>query len=77
MAAPFAFTQMIWRSKGSSTPTLNTAEATTMGSRQGYDVVVDVDAEGDLGHTDLNDDLEFHNSSKLHVTIPPASTRLT
>ncbi|KAK4541678.1 hypothetical protein LTR36_007822 [Oleoguttula mirabilis] len=34
-----------------------------MGSRQGYDVVVDVDAEGDLGHTDLNDDLEFHNST--------------
>ena len=52
-----------------------------MANRQGYDVVVDVDAEvsseecgacagantentqGDLGHTDLNDDLEFHNSS--------------
>lgn len=51
-----------------------------MSGRQGYDVVVDVDAEvgdtgkcdrqhaltrqqGDLGHTDLNDDLEFHNSS--------------
>ncbi|KAK0918904.1 hypothetical protein LTR91_008696 [Friedmanniomyces endolithicus] len=34
-----------------------------MAGRQGYDVVVDVDAEGDLGHTDLNDDLEFHDSS--------------
>ncbi|KAF2160777.1 hypothetical protein M409DRAFT_70114 [Zasmidium cellare ATCC 36951] len=34
-----------------------------MANRQGYDVVVDVDAEGDLGHTDLNDDLEFHNST--------------
>ncbi|KAK5175400.1 uncharacterized protein LTR77_000539 [Saxophila tyrrhenica] len=34
-----------------------------MSGRQGYDVVVDVDAEGDLGHTDLNDDLEFHNST--------------
>ncbi|KAH9826116.1 protein YIP5-like [Teratosphaeria destructans] len=34
-----------------------------MATRQGYDVVVDVDAEGDLGQTDMNDDLEFHNSS--------------
>ncbi|WPG97759.1 Hypothetical protein R9X50_00054000 [Acrodontium crateriforme] len=34
-----------------------------MSGRQGYDVVVDVDAEGDLGHTDLDDDLEFHNST--------------
>ncbi|KAK0934420.1 hypothetical protein LTR29_014011 [Friedmanniomyces endolithicus] len=34
-----------------------------MAGRQGYDVVVDVDAEGDLGHTDLNDDLEFHDST--------------
>ncbi|KAM3423605.1 Protein YIP [Cercospora zeina] len=34
-----------------------------MAGRGGYDVVVDVDAEGDLGHTDLNDDLEFHNST--------------
>ncbi|KAI5357753.1 Putative Yip1 domain, protein Yip5/YIPF1/YIPF2 [Septoria linicola] len=34
-----------------------------MANRGGYDVVVDVDAEGDLGHTDLNDDLEFHNST--------------
>lgn len=32
----------------------------------GYDVVVDVDDEGDLGHTDLAD-LEFHPSS----TKPP------
>ncbi|MCJ1313477.1 hypothetical protein MMC25_007155 [Agyrium rufum] len=33
-----------------------------MASR-GYDVVVDVDAEGDLGHTDLQEDLEFHSST--------------
>ncbi|KZZ95177.1 Yip1 domain family [Ascosphaera apis ARSEF 7405] len=32
-------------------------------SNRGYDVVVDVDAEGDLGHTDLQDDLEFHQSN--------------
>ncbi|KAH9908600.1 hypothetical protein F4778DRAFT_717842 [Xylariomycetidae sp. FL2044] len=32
-------------------------------SGAGYDVVVDVDDEGDLGHTDLQEDLEFHNSS--------------
>ncbi|KAI9846586.1 MAG: hypothetical protein M1837_003827 [Sclerophora amabilis] len=29
----------------------------------GYDVVVDVDDEGDLGHTDLQEDLEFHSSN--------------
>ncbi|KAK2067555.1 hypothetical protein P8C59_001289 [Phyllachora maydis] len=28
----------------------------------GYDAVVDVDEEGDLGHTDLQEDLEFHAS---------------
>ncbi|KAF2122176.1 Yip1 domain-containing family [Lophiotrema nucula] len=28
-----------------------------------YDVVVDVDQEGDLGHTDLQEDLEFHSSN--------------
>ncbi|KAL1997269.1 hypothetical protein VTN49DRAFT_7301 [Thermomyces lanuginosus] len=32
-------------------------------SNRGYDVVVDVDAEGDLGHTDLQEDLEFHPSN--------------
>ncbi|PYH79921.1 Yip1 domain family [Aspergillus uvarum CBS 121591] len=32
-------------------------------ANQGYDVVVDVDAEGDLGHTDLQEDLEFHRSN--------------
>ncbi|KAK4100826.1 Yip1-domain-containing protein [Parathielavia hyrcaniae] len=32
-------------------------------SRSGYDAVVDVDDEGDLGHTDLQDDLEFHPSN--------------
>ncbi|KAF2667165.1 Yip1-domain-containing protein [Microthyrium microscopicum] len=34
-----------------------------MASNRGYDVVVDVDTEGDLGHTDLQEDLEFHNSN--------------
>ncbi|OTB13213.1 hypothetical protein K445DRAFT_25023 [Daldinia sp. EC12] len=29
----------------------------------GYDAVVDIDDEGDLGHTDLQEDLEFHNSN--------------
>ncbi|KAI1148807.1 YIPF1 protein [Nemania diffusa] len=29
----------------------------------GYDAVVDVDDEGDLGHTDLQEDLEFHSST--------------
>ncbi|KAF2762135.1 Yip1-domain-containing protein [Pseudovirgaria hyperparasitica] len=33
-------------------------------ANRGYDVVVDVDAEGDLGHTDLQEDpLEFHSSN--------------
>ncbi|KIH88946.1 hypothetical protein SPBR_07534 [Sporothrix brasiliensis 5110] len=32
-------------------------------SNAGYDAVVDVDDEGDLGHTDLREDLEFHNSN--------------
>ncbi|KAL2272594.1 hypothetical protein FJTKL_06266 [Diaporthe vaccinii] len=34
-----------------------------MSGGAGYDAVVDVDDEGDLGHTDLQDDLEFHNSN--------------
>ncbi|KAI8945836.1 hypothetical protein F4801DRAFT_566902 [Xylaria longipes] len=29
----------------------------------GYDAVVDIDDEGDLGHTDLQEDLEFHTST--------------
>ncbi|GAP93247.1 putative Yip1 domain family [Rosellinia necatrix] len=29
----------------------------------GYDAVVDIDDEGDLGHTDLQEDLEFHASN--------------
>lgn len=33
----------------------------------GYDAVVDVDEEGDLGHTDLQD-LEFHQSSEPYFT---------
>ncbi|KAL9943262.1 Protein yipf2 [Verticillium nonalfalfae] len=32
-------------------------------SGSGYDAVVDVDDDGDLGHTDLQDDLEFHSSN--------------
>ncbi|KAI1775328.1 Yip1-domain-containing protein [Hypoxylon cercidicola] len=32
-------------------------------SNSGYDAVVDIDDEGDLGHTDLQEDLEFHNSN--------------
>lgn len=39
-------------------------------ANRGYDVVVDVDTEGDLGHTDLqDDDLEFHSSSMLLQTL--------
>ncbi|KAK7734957.1 hypothetical protein SLS53_007734 [Cytospora paraplurivora] len=37
-------------------------------SGSGYDAVVDVDDEGDLGHTDLQDDLEFHNSNFSETT---------
>ncbi|TLS29982.1 hypothetical protein PpBr36_02868 [Pyricularia pennisetigena] len=33
-----------------------------------YDAVVDIDDEGDLGHTDLQDDLEFHNSTFSETT---------
>ncbi|KAI1823852.1 Yip1-domain-containing protein [Xylaria intraflava] len=36
----------------------------------GYDAVVDVDDESDLGHTDLQEDLEFHTSTFTN----PAST---
>jgi len=32
-------------------------------ANRGYGVVVDVDTEGDLGHTDLQEDLEFHSST--------------
>ncbi|KAI1358766.1 Yip1-domain-containing protein [Xylaria arbuscula] len=32
-------------------------------SGAGYDAVVDVDDDGDLGHTDLQEDLEFHSST--------------
>lgn len=40
-------------------------------SGAGYDVVVDIDEEGDLGHTDLQEDLEFHSSN---FTTDPSST---
>ncbi|KAJ8071323.1 hypothetical protein OCU04_001658 [Sclerotinia nivalis] len=41
-------------------------------SGAGYDVVVDVDEEGDLGHTDLQEDLSFHNSN---FEANPSSSR--
>jgi hypothetical protein len=40
-------------------------------SGAGYDAVVDVDDEGDLGHTDLQEDLEFHTSN-FNETTPGA-----
>ncbi|KAI1205717.1 Yip1-domain-containing protein [Annulohypoxylon truncatum] len=40
----------------------------------GYDAVVDVDDEGDLGHTDLQEDLEFHNSNFGDTSRKGAST---
>ncbi|KAL8911203.1 MAG: hypothetical protein Q9171_003609 [Xanthocarpia ochracea] len=47
-------------------------------ANRGYDVVVDVDDhEGDLGHTDLQEDLEFHSSNFNDTNsskIPPDST---
>ncbi|RYP82680.1 hypothetical protein DL769_001587 [Monosporascus sp. CRB-8-3] len=42
-------------------------------SGAGYDAVVDVDDEGDLGHTDLQEDLEFHNSNFSETA--PGGTR--
>lgn len=47
-------------------------------ANRGYDVVVDVDDhEGDLGHTDLQEDLEFHSSNfndPSHTSkFPPSS----
>ncbi|KAF1811776.1 Yip1 domain family [Eremomyces bilateralis CBS 781.70] len=52
-------------------------------ANRGYDVVVDVDQEGeDLGRTDLQEDLEFHSSNFDEPTsrrnkIAPDSTPLT
>ena len=34
-------------------------------SSEDYNVVIDVDDEGDLGDLEFNQDLEFHRSSKL------------
>jgi len=34
-----------------------------MSGGAGYDAVVDIDDESDLGHTDLQEDLEFHTSN--------------
>ncbi|KAF2502808.1 Yip1-domain-containing protein [Lophium mytilinum] len=49
-------------------------------ANRGYDVVVDVDQEGDLGHTDLQEDLEFHSSNfedqPSRTKIAPDSTTL-
>ncbi|KAI1849358.1 hypothetical protein JX265_012081 [Neoarthrinium moseri] len=62
------------RIEGSPKPAasrLRTASVLNM-SGAGYDAVVDVDDEGDLGHTDLQEDLEFHNST---FTAPSNSTR--
>ncbi|KEY70877.1 hypothetical protein S7711_00723 [Stachybotrys chartarum IBT 7711] len=46
-------------------------------SGSGYDAVVDVDDDGDLGHTDLQEDLEFHTSNFNDTTPgnrkPPSS----
>ncbi|KAK2678119.1 hypothetical protein RAB80_006859 [Fusarium oxysporum f. sp. vasinfectum] len=46
-------------------------------SGSGYDAVVDVDDEGDLGHTDLQEDLEFHtsnfNDTNPNTRKPPSS----
>ncbi|KAF4959191.1 hypothetical protein FGADI_1835 [Fusarium gaditjirri] len=46
-------------------------------SGSGYDAVVDVDDEGDLGHTDLQEDLEFHTSNfddtNPNTRKPPSS----
>ncbi|KAI1297978.1 Yip1-domain-containing protein [Xylaria venustula] len=48
----------------------------------GYDAVVDVDDDGDLGHTDLQEDLEFHTSTFTDASTtgrkytPSASTGL-
>ncbi|ORY16823.1 Yip1 domain-containing family [Clohesyomyces aquaticus] len=39
-------------------------------ANRGYDVVVDVDQEGDLGHTDLQEDLEFHSSNFENTQTP-------
>ncbi|KAK7228735.1 hypothetical protein V2G26_000905 [Clonostachys chloroleuca] len=48
-------------------------------SRSGYDAVVDIDDEGDLGHTDLQEDLEFHTSNfdnTAHGSRKPPSAGL-
>lgn len=42
-------------------------------ANRGYDVVVDVDTEGDLGHTDLQEDLEFHSSN---FEVPQSRTKI-
>ncbi|RKF57404.1 Protein YIP5 [Erysiphe neolycopersici] len=41
----------------------------------GYDVVVDVDEDGDLGHTDLQEDLEFHSSNFNNEASTISSSR--
>ncbi|RMZ84025.1 hypothetical protein DV737_g1369, partial [Chaetothyriales sp. CBS 132003] len=54
----------------------NSHIATVKMANRGYDVVVDIDVdqEGDLGHTDLrDDDLEFHDSD---FTNPPLNRKI-
>ncbi|KAH7327902.1 Yip1 domain-containing protein [Stachybotrys elegans] len=56
-------------------------------SGSGYDAVVDIDDDGDLGHTDLQEDLEFHTSNFNDTTpghrkpptsgLPPPATAST
>lgn len=57
--APFSYWQTIRNLSTSRIP----RSAKMAGA--GYDAVVDMDdsGQGDLGHTDLQDDLEFHNSN--------------
>ncbi|KAL8887892.1 MAG: hypothetical protein Q9215_004593 [Flavoplaca cf. flavocitrina] len=59
-------------------PDLQKTETSLIMANRGYDVVVDVDDnEGDLGHTDLQEDLEFHSSNfndTNHSKITPDST---
>ncbi|KAI8941591.1 hypothetical protein NX059_002806 [Plenodomus lindquistii] len=46
-------------------------------ANRGYDVVVDVDQEGDLGHTDLQEDLEFHSSTfDTNPTTPRGAPKI-
>ena len=41
-------------------------------SSRDYNVVIDVDHEGDLGDLEFNQDLEFHHSSELSSSFAAA-----